>query len=155
MPTWPLDPGTPGINIQGSNPGDDQLDAYGRDILFTDDLQVTPGGDYATIDGFENLRRAILRRLLVSPNEYKLNPQYGVGVQRYVKKLQTKANLDALKHAIVDNLSRERRLDKILKVGVAETFFGDEPGIVVTVHALALGRDLRFKPFGFTQKGTF
>lgn len=155
MPTWPLDPGIPGLNIQGSDPSADQLDVYGKDLLFTDDLQITAAGDYEIVEGFENLRRAILRRLLVSPNEYKLNPAYGVGIQRYVKKLQTKANLDALRHAIVDNLSRERRLDRVVSVGVGATFFGENPGIVVTVHAVALGRDHRFQPFNFTSLGTF
>lgn len=157
MPTdigWPLDPGTlGGPNVGGSDPESAQLDVYGRDILFTDDVQTSPGGDLTTVDGIENLRRSILRRLLVRPGEYKLNPKYGAGVPAYVKKAQTKANLDELKHAIVDQLSRERRVEKVLAVDVEATFFGEQPGVVVSIQVLAIGRNVSFQPFNFTSTG--
>lgn len=140
-------------NILGVDTNDAQLDAYGRDILFTDDVQETAKGDLATVDGIENLRRSILRRLSVRPGEYKLNPQYGAGVPAYVKKAQTKANLDELRHAIVDQLSRERRIEKVLECSVEATFYGEQPGIIITLRVLAIGRNVAFQPFTFTAKG--
>jgi phage baseplate assembly protein W len=140
-------------SISGIDPNTTTLDSYGRDILFIDDFQITAKGDYATVDGQENLRRAILRRLLVRAGEYKLNPNYGVGVSAYVKKAQTKANLDSLRHAIVDQLSRERRIEKVLSVDVQATFFDSQPGVVIVVRCLAIGRNIEFSPFNFTAKG--
>lgn len=137
----------------GINTDDVDASTYGVDVLFTDDLQVTPKGDYQTITGLENLRRAILRRLIVAPGEYKLNPQYGVGIARFVKKGMTKANLDELRHLIVDNISRERRIDKVAAILVQSTFFDQDPGIVVTVSVIAKGRKQAFQPFNFTAQG--
>lgn len=147
--TWPTYP------TSGSVAGLEDVDqgVYGTDLMFTDDLLVTSKGDYQEVSGSDNLRRAIMRRLSVAPGEYRLNPNYGVGVGRFVKKLNTKANLDELRHLITDNLSRERRIDKVLEVSVTDTFFGDEPGIVVVVRVQAAGRKQQFQPFNFTQKG--
>lgn len=152
---WNLDPGTlGGPNISGTDPAAAQNDVYGTDVLYTDDVQVSAKGDLATIDGIDNLRRSILRRLLVRPGEYKLNPQYGAGVPSYVKKGQTKANLDELQHAIVDQLSRERRIDKVLAITVSATMFDQQPGIIVSIQVLAIGRNISFEPFSFNSTGT-
>lgn len=140
-------------SISGLDPSATTLDSYGRDVLFVDDFQTTAKGDYATVDAFENLRRAVLRRLLVRPGEYKLNPNYGVGVTTYVKRAQTKANLDLLRHAVVDQLSRERRIEKVLSVDVTATFFGNQPGVIIAVRCLAIGRSVEFSPLSFTVSG--
>jgi phage baseplate assembly protein W len=138
----PTDAGAP----QGS-----QLAVFGRDLLFTDDVQVGPNGDYVVVDGVENLRRAILRRLVVKPGEYRLRPEYGVGVGTFVKKPMTRATLDELQQRIVDNLSQEKRIDRLLQVIVNPTTYGGYPGLYVDIQAQAFGREVHFEPFTFAR----
>lgn len=128
-----------------------ERDVFGVDIFFDGNTSVQPNGDYLEITGFENLRRSILRRLATSPGEYKVNPSYGVGIQKFVKKRITQSTIDQLKHRIRDNLARERRIDKIVSIEVVSKFFGNDTGIVVTLVIQTKGRQVRFEPFNFTQ----
>jgi hypothetical protein len=126
------------------------------DILLSDDLKVNGKGDYVEVSGEENLRRSLLRRLLIRPGEYKLNPTYGVGLASFVKKPFTKANLDDLQHRIVDNISRDRRVDKVDSVKLDTVAQATSNGCVenvlrVTLVVIHKGRQLRFQPFSFSQ----
>lgn len=127
-------------------------DIFGKDIFFNGNLQLTPAGDYQTISGIENLRASILRRLATNPGEYGPNPSYGVGLFSTVKKPMTKALIDTVKHRIVDQLSQDRRIDKVQEVNVTQTFLNNRPGLEVIVSVLALGRDYRFQPFTFNRE---
>jgi phage baseplate assembly protein W len=162
MPTsydisWPLDTTPSAPNAQGVDPQKARDDIYGTDLLFLDDLQVTAKGDWATVQDVENLRRAIMRRLIVKPGEYRFNPKYGVGIASYVKKPATKALLDQLRHAIVDNISQDRRVEKVLEVTVTSVIITGADGnldtaLSVVVRVQAIGRDVRFQPFTFASK---
>lgn len=90
---------TPAPPIAGL-PDETALDLFGEDFLFTDDLQVTASGDYATVQGMACLRQAILNRLLTAPGEYAVHPEYGVGIRNWVKKRLTRADQDELRHQI-------------------------------------------------------
>lgn len=154
--SWPLDPPL-AESVQNIDPQAARDDVYGTDLLFLDDLKVTSKGDWATVNDVENLRRAILRRLIVKPGEYRFNPKYGVGIGTYVKKRKTKALLDQLQHAIVDNISQDRRVEKVLEVTVSDVVITGADGsldtaLSVVVRVQAIGRDVRFQPFTFASK---
>jgi len=135
----------------GALPGTSR-DVYGEDVVFNDDTVLSAKGDYAITQGEDNLRRAVWRRLIVRPGEYKTNPKYGVGVLSFVKKGITKSNMDELRHRIIDNLSLERRINKVLSVEITERMFGDQTGISILIVVQALGRTVRLQPFNFTSQ---
>lgn len=150
------------------------VDVLGVDILFTSKwLPTIPGGltsdvsglpvggngDYIEVAGIENLRRAVLRRLITKPGEYRPFPTYGVGLGTYVKKPMTGALLAQLQHAILDNLSQEKRIDKVISVEVTPTFYTTQsgqqsPGLSVVVVAQAIGRTLQFEHSQFRVEVT-
>lgn len=129
---------------------------FGTDLLFNRNLVVSAKGDYTEVTGEENLRRAILRRLAVVPGTYKYRPTYGVGLYSFVKKRMTKSLLDQLSHRITDQLSQDRRIDKVLSATVTRETFSDQngnpvPGLSVVVVVQAKGKQLRFQPFNFAR----
>ncbi len=123
----------------------------GTDILFTGILPLNPKGDYTLVTGDENLRRAILRRLVVKPGEYKKNPTYGCGLPSFVKKAMSQSALDSLRHRIIDNLSRDRRVEKIISVTLTKTTFDNQTGLSVAVVVQSKGRTIPFQPFNFAK----
>ena len=125
---------------------------FGVDLFFTDDLKVTPKGDWLVVDGLENLRRAIYRRLQVKPGEFRVRPDYGVGVHSYVKKAMPKSVLDALKQRITTQLSKDKRINKVVGVELIPTTFGDDSGLKIRITVDVLGVIVRFKPFNFAEE---
>jgi hypothetical protein len=130
----------------------DEAPVLGRDILFTHRLEVGGAGDYLTTEGAENLRAAILRRLLVAPSEYKLRPDYGVGVRLFLKRPATTANIDELKRRIRDQLARERRIERVLDVEVAPQDINGLRVYVITIAVVSAGREQRFRPFTISDE---
>lgn len=133
-------------------PSPEEAEIYGRDLYFDGNLTVTGAGDYATVDGVENLRRAILRRLMVRPGEYRLRPDYGVGVPLYVKKRLTDSVRSELRDRIVTQLQRDPRVEKVLEVSVSSVTVGDTPYLRILVRVQARGKRVEFAPFLFSQK---
>ncbi len=125
-------------------------DVYGYDIWFRKDFQITNGGDYVRIGGEANIKAALYRRMLTRPGEYKFRPDYGVGVQDFVKKAPTTANLDQLRQRIIDNLSLDPRLTSIVVTVEADTI-QLVPVLRVFVQAVVSGGLLRFEPYVFTR----
>jgi len=130
-----------------------QIEVFGVDLLFNGDLVVTPKGDYAEVAGEENLRRAIIRRLITRPGEYRRNPSYGCGLLSYVKKKMTQSALAELEQRIRDNLSRERRLDKIISLTLTPTTYdSNQPALQVSITVQSKGRTVQFRPMTFTRQ---
>lgn len=130
-------------------------DLFGTDLYFDGNLRVDATGDYTEIAGITNLRRAVTRRLTTRPGEYRVNPQYGAGLQDFVKKPRTKATLDDIKQRVIEQLSRERRIDKVIEVTPTYMQYGSDlsnTGLKLLIRVQALGRDIRFQPFNFAQE---
>jgi len=127
-----------------------EADILGTDIYFDGDVAVTPAGDYRLVSERENLRRAILRRFLTRPGEYRMRPTYGVGVLDFIKKPATSSRIAELKTRIIQNLEQEQRIDRVVSVEVSP-LPNDAPGIVVKVVVESKGRELRFEPFSFRR----
>jgi phage baseplate assembly protein W len=128
-----------------------QRDVYGKDKFFNGAPVVTGKGDWQTVEAEENLRRAILRRMLTAPGTYRAKPNYGVGVDTYVKKPYTRAVQDELTSRIRSQVAQDRRIDKVLEVTVTQEFFGADPGVRIVVVAQAKGRTLRPMQFSFKR----
>lgn len=129
-----------------------ERELFGVDLLFTDDLQLTAGGDYITLSGYENLKQAILNRLQTRPGEFRIRPEYGVGVGLYVKRAMTTSLLAELKQRIVSNLSQESRIDRVSQVSVEKWYPQGRPGLKVLVQVVAKGRPLAFD-YQFQEHG--
>lgn len=120
---------------------------FGRDLFFDGQLPLTPKGDYRTVEGEENLRRAIFRRLITSPGTYRPKPDYGAGVGDFVKKRSTKSNLDELRTRIITQVVQDRRVEKVLSVELTES----ENKLTVRVVVQAFGRTLRPQSYDFAK----
>lgn len=127
-------------------------DAFGTDLFFDGQLRVTPHGDFQESSGEDNLRRAIYRRLATRPGDYKARPSYGAGVPQFVKKSLTRSNLDALRTRIIEQVSQDRRVDRVLECSATPYIFDGVPGVLVHLVVQATGRTVRFSPLGFAQE---
>lgn len=124
---------------------------FGYDILFKQGaMPLTAGGDYVRIGGEENLRAAVYRRLITRPNEFRFRPTYGAGIQSFVKKVQSQANIDACKQRIKDQLSQDRRIQNVA-VDVAPVTINTRAALKVSIKITANGRTHAFEPFTFQE----
>ena len=124
---------------------------FGEDLLFTDDLQVTASGDYATVEGAESVNQALLNRLMTAPGEYAPFPDYGVGIRSWVKKRLSRADLDALRAVIIDQAVKEDRIERVVDVIAERSTIGNETGIKIMIKAIVLGREQSFAYPTFTE----
>jgi phage baseplate assembly protein W len=121
-----------------------EIDFFGVDIYFSDDIQVTASGDYATVEGLAALRQAILIRLITTPGEYAIHPEFGCGLNRFVKKRATQSDRDTLRQTIIDQLSQEERISNVEEVTVESFTQGTITGVKVSIRVIALGRENSF-----------
>jgi phage baseplate assembly protein W len=142
---WTL-PSSPNQNPEIAEIDRAQQQFFGTDIRFRNDYFVDRTGDYMLDAGIEALRQAIYRRLLTRPGEYKHVPEYGVGVQSYLKSRATRDNLERLKTAIKTQLLRDPRVEAIEDIAIESGEYVTKIGI--KIHAA--GRALRFTPFEFS-----
>lgn len=127
-------------------------DQVGEDLYFSSDYEIAAAGDYRTVTAFENLRLSILRRLSVSPGEWKTRPEYGVGIRQFVKKALTSGRKAELKNRIVENLRRDDRIEKVDEVTIEETTLGGRPVVRVTIRLTAFGRTVGLQPVTFARE---
>lgn len=128
-----------------------QIDFFGVDLYFTDDLQVTSSSDYATVDGLDALRQAIRSRLLTSPGEYAVHPDYGCGLRNFCKKRASQSDRDALRQLIIDQLSQEERIQSVEEVTLTSFSSGNMTGVKVFARIIALGRENSFAMQTFAE----
>lgn len=124
---------------------------FGTDLLYADDLVVGQNGDYVELEGIDALRQAIFNRLITRPGTYVFVPEYGVGIESYLKRKQTPAIINELREAIRSNLLRDSRIDSVLQV-VTEPIAGEINGLKIGISIRASGKALRFRPFEFTRE---
>lgn len=125
-------------------PDETAIDLFGVDIRFDDDVLVTASGDYATVEGYAALKQAIYIRLITTPGEYATQPDFGCGVARWVKKRMSKSDKDSLRQTIIEQLSKEERIQKVEEVTVESLTSNNTTGIKITVRVTALGRENSF-----------
>jgi phage baseplate assembly protein W len=135
--------------MSGSSPAssptatrDERARVLGRDILFDGDFQATPDGDWQTVEGIAAMRQAVYHRLITRPGEYRFRPEYGVGVQDFLKEEMTPSAIADLKTRIRTNILQDRRVsDTVVTVDELTAGPGLQIGVWVTVAAekLSLG----------------
>jgi predicted Mrr-cat superfamily restriction endonuclease len=86
--------------------------------------------------------------MITTPGEYAPFPNFGAGLMRFVKKRATKSDRDALRQTIIEQLTQEERIQKVVDVVVESLTSGNLPGVKITVKVQALGRE---NSFAFTQ----
>lgn len=59
------------------------------------DLAISPTGDLATADNFEEVKQRLLRRLLTNPAAYLFHRDYGAGLARHIGSVLDSAALTA------------------------------------------------------------
>jgi len=62
---------------------------------FGEDINVSPGGDIAPVDGADRGRQRILRRLLTNQNDYYWHAPYGAGVGARIGELRDTVAIQA------------------------------------------------------------
>lgn len=128
-----------------------EIDFFGVDIFFTDDIQVNGSGDYATLSGLDALRQAIRIRLLTTPGEYAIHPEFGCGLRQFCKKRATQSDRDALRQIIIDQLSEEERIQNVEEVTVTSFTSGTMTGVKIFIRLIALGKENSFNLQTFAE----
>jgi phage baseplate assembly protein W len=150
---FPLGGGDELPPVPDPRPPTGEPDRYGTDILFQQQPELTPGGDWQTIVGLPYLRQWIYHCMITRPGEFKLRPQYGVGVQDYVKRPHTKANLDQAAQRTRSALLTNKQIEQVQVSFESRTLPNGTKALVMRLRVRALKRDLHFRPFTFTEKG--
>jgi hypothetical protein len=144
--SWTLPGGT--SSVPATTPSEDQqLALLGKDIFFDGDFRMTPARDFLLIEGVEAMRQAIYRRLLTKPGEYAARPDYGVGVQLWVKRRRSASSKAELVARIKDQLSLDRRIDEVISVVLEDL----PNGLQVAIKVRVAGEAIQFRPFEFTE----
>ena len=116
-------------------------DTYQRDLAFTSDFVRTPSGDLDTIAGLENLKEAIMRRILTVPGSIIHRPNYGVGLKKFANSLNSLGTQQRLSNLIKDQLLQDDRVESFL--GLKVTSPANNPSLVRIVVSV--------KPVGYAE----
>lgn len=122
-----------------------------RDIMHKRDLVRRPtDGDLERIEGLENLRQALLRRLVTSPGSLVHRPEYGVGIKDFQGSLNSLANQRKIAARINEQFLRDPRVESVDGVSISSTDSRPEH-IVISVRYTVVGygeTEAKFIPFG-------
>lgn len=97
---------------------------FGADYWLVADEQmelkrvVSKSGDWSVAVDREALRQALLRRLVTEPGEWATLPDYGVGVESFLRKPDSQVNRNALARRIRDQFVAEPRVSKVSDVSI-------------------------------------
>lgn len=94
-------------------------EVYGKDIAFKGDFVRTPTGDLATIEGLDNVRDALLRRLITSPGSIVHRPTFGVGIKRFQNAIGSIATQRQIAQDIKEQFLQDPRVEGVSGVSVA------------------------------------
>jgi phage baseplate assembly protein W len=107
-----------------------------------------PGGggqgsvpDFETIDGRTNLGQAIMMRLLTPRGELTAlgHPQYGSRLYELVGEINTETTRSLAKLFILESLSFEPRIEKVVELTILPTI-GQRSSVDVTLAVLPIGQ---------------
>lgn len=151
--TWTFYPSAIGAYYAASSPAlaTAQAEVTGEDLLFTDDFQLTADGDYVSVTGDLLVRQMVYNRLLTVPGEYKLHPDYGVGLPKWVKRTASAADLAELKQRIIEQLTEDSAVEQVVGVDVQWVTYGTQLVLRVTVTVKVLTRTIALEPFDFAE----
>ncbi len=109
-----------------------------------------PTGDIDTIEGLDNLKEALLRRLLTTPGSMIHHPTYGVGIKNYQNGINSMANQRRLAYAIIEQFREDPRVEAV--TGISVEYKDRTPDLIeikVGVKVVGYGETtFGFIPFG-------
>lgn len=109
------------------------------DLKFNGDIVLDDDGNVVTVKGLENLKQALLHRLITFPGSLAHRPEYGVGIQEFQNSLNSLDNQRLLANRIVENFRREPRVKEVTSVQVVPN---EDPFVFqIVVKVLAIGRE--------------
>jgi phage baseplate assembly protein W len=120
------------------------------DIYHDRDLvRTTIGGDIQTLSGLDNMKAALLRRMMTEPGTVIHRPLYGVGMKQFQNAPMTLSNQRAIALKINEQFSRDERVEKVLGVSIESSDTRPElTTIVVRVKLVGYEeQELSFTPF--------
>jgi hypothetical protein len=127
------------------------LESLGIDLKHTGDLvKTTGGGDLDTIDGLDNVKAAVLRRIVTRPGEVIHRPTYGVGIANYQSALSSLRTHRELALKIEEQLLQDPRIEAVTSTSI-QTDPNDTnmTKIAIRVRIKGYGEtSFSFQPFG-------
>lgn len=101
---------------------------YRTDLAHTGDFVRTPTGDLGTISGVENVRQALLHRLLTSKGTLIHRPDYGVGIKNFLGGVADTSQKMKLAVILKEQFQRDPRVEAVL--GMAVLVDPDRPDLI-------------------------
>ncbi len=83
-----------------------------------DFVKTDSGGDIQSISGFDNIREAILRRIVTEPGTLIHRPGYGIGLKHFQNAPMTLATQQEIAKRLQEQLTRDSRIASLLSVSV-------------------------------------
>mgnify|MGYP006921292518 CR=1 FL=1 len=124
-----------------------------RDLRHEKDFVLKSGqGDIDTIEGLENMKAALFRRLVTQPGAILHRPDYGVGVKSWQNAIATISQQRALAVRIQEQFLRDSRVEKVNSISIdAEDATPHKIKLIVSVRVVGYGdEEFTFTPFGET-----
>lgn len=130
-------------------------ETMGTDIMHKKDFvrMDLPSGDLERVSGLDNLRQAILHRIVTAKGSIIHRPNFGVGLQLFQNAVNSIGNRRSLSTEIVDQLQQDPRVEVV--TGVLIDFTDDRPeSLRISVKVKPAGYDeieFQYIPFGGDQ----
>lgn len=109
-----------------------------------------PGGDLTTISGLDNLKEAVLRRIVTEPGSLSHRPDYGVGLKQFQNAPNSLSTQRELANRIVEQLGKERRVAKVNSISItASNTEAEKVFILINVTPVGYDEEIPVEiPFG-------
>lgn len=123
---------------------------FKRDIAHNKDLLLADNGDLQFVEGVENVRQALLRRLITTPGALVHRPDYGVGVKDFQNAPGTLDNQRDLALRIKEQFELDFRVEEVLGMRFdVQDDFPEKTTIFVKFNLVGFGEvELDLIPFG-------
>lgn len=120
------------------------------DLVHAGDLMKTATGDLDVLSGLDNVKSALMHRLITEPGTLVYRPDYGVGIKGFQNAPNSLSMQRQLALRISEQFTKDPRVESVLGVGVrSEDATPQTVTIVVRVKIVGYGEsELKFTPFG-------
>jgi phage baseplate assembly protein W len=128
----------------------DERSELGKDLMWNGGLVVDGSGDWVKISGARALRQSFLHRLVTSPGEWPVRPEYGIGANDFVYETLTPSREAELQGRIRAQLVQDPRVDRVL---IAEVSRNEATGqLIILIEVEVKGVRVVLKPFLLPQE---
>jgi phage baseplate assembly protein W len=136
MPTWSF-PAPPAASPPPLTAAQRLL---GRDVLFQDDYEVAPNGDYRLVEGRDAAKQSIINEARTVPGELAAVPEYGIALKDLVYRPASQSSRDEAANRTRERLRVNPRVERVDDVAVTRD---QARGVtVITASVTAAGQRL-------------